>query len=169
MTSTKPRLDELPKLRAQSLGRLLLLARRNFLARSTQLMQKNGFDVLSNSFTTLLPHIDLEGTRSIDLAQRSGLTKQAVAKAVKELEADGMLAREPDPSDKRAFLVKLTHLGVARLQETHIVIRQIEEEYARTLGVEGRESLRAALTALVYGDETAETAKNHTKEVESFE
>src|SRR5690606_18470512 len=99
-----------------------------------------------------LPHIDLEGTRSSDLAMRSGLTKQAVAKAVKELEAEGMLQRQPDPADKRAFLVSLTPKGLERLREAHVVIRQIEDEYARVLGYDGRESLRAALTTLVYGE-----------------
>src|SRR4051812_27451098 len=41
--------------------------------------------------TTLLPHVDLGGTRLTDLAARLGVTKQAVGQLVDELVAMGIL------------------------------------------------------------------------------
>src|SRR5215510_8733281 len=61
--------------------------------------------------TTLLPHVDLEGTRLTVLAKRLGVTKQAAGQLVDELEQFGMLERVADPADARAKLVKFSRRG----------------------------------------------------------
>ena len=59
--------------------------------------------------------IDLDhGSRLTDLADRSGLTKQAVGEAVAELERKGYVERVPDPLDGRAKIIKLTRARRAR-------------------------------------------------------
>lgn len=144
-----PPLDDMDRQRQLSIGRLLLLARRDFLARSQQRMHAHAFAELSNAFVSVLPYIEIQGTRSTDLAQRSGLTKQAVAKIVKQLEHDGLLTRAPDPTDGRAFLVRFTATGLERLRETRVVATEVEAEYADLLGAEAREQLRQLLLQIV--------------------
>src|SRR5919199_2989010 len=57
--------------------------------------------------------IDLEhGSRLTELAERSGITKQAVGEAVAELEQLGYVERVPDPSDGRAKIIRLTPRGL---------------------------------------------------------
>src|ERR687897_1491129 len=51
------------------------------------------------------------GVRLTALADRSGLTKQAVGEAVADLERLGYVERVPDPSDGRAQINRLTESG----------------------------------------------------------
>src|SRR5262245_25267303 len=50
---------------------------------------RHGSPKLRRSHTALMPHIDLDGTRMSDLAERLGVTKQAVSQLVDDLEALG--------------------------------------------------------------------------------
>ena len=109
--ATKQELTALQQARRHGLGRLLLLARQDFLERlGRKLHGSGGGSFLSRA--RLLPYLDVEGTRSTELARRMGVTKQAVARMVRELEDDGLLARDPDPDDRRAFRVVFTAAGL---------------------------------------------------------
>ncbi len=131
--------------RVDGIGRLLLLARRDFLARIERKVREGGHDVMPDSWHAMLPFIDLEGTRSSQLAQRAGISKQAVGKIVRELEAQQLLKRAPDPEDGRSFLVQFTERGIERLQLVHRLIEQIEREYEAMLGVQQMHALRRSL------------------------
>ncbi|MEZ5090392.1 MAG: helix-turn-helix domain-containing protein [Micropruina sp.] len=49
----------------------------------------------------LFQHLDEAGSTVSTLAQRAGMTKQAMAALVQYLEGHGYLHREPDPTDGR--------------------------------------------------------------------
>lgn len=85
----------------------------------------------------LLAYLDRDGTRQADLAERSGLTKQAVQQFVDELVADGILGRTVDPDDGRARIVVFTVRGRKMLADANIVKRRIEGQYRRQLGPSG--------------------------------
>ncbi len=78
--------------------------------------------------TTLLPHIDFDGTRQTEIARRAGITKQAVGQLVDELIAAGMLRRDPDPHDGRAQLVRFTDEGIEQLLVGLDVLDNVERE-----------------------------------------
>jgi DNA-binding MarR family transcriptional regulator len=79
--------------------------------------------------------IDLEqGSRLTELAERSGLTKQAVGEAVTDLERLGYLTREPDPLDRRAKIIKLTEHGLDAYRTARRLFAEIEQEWAEQLG-----------------------------------
>jgi DNA-binding MarR family transcriptional regulator len=111
--------------------------------------QRKGRPRLRRSHTSLLPHIDLEGTRITDLAERLGVTKQAASQLVDDLEAVGVLAREPDPDDARARRVVFTRLGREGLLEGLALLRDMERELARSIGDESMAGLRRALVAIL--------------------
>jgi len=93
--------------------------------------------------------IDMDtGTRLTDLAERSGLTKQAVGEAVTELERLGYLERLPDPNDGRAKLIKLTDWGVDAVLKGRRVFAEIEAGWAEQLGPELLAKFREAATAI---------------------
>lgn len=109
---------------------------------------KQGTPRLRRSHTSLLPHIDLEGTRVTDLAERLGISKQAVSQLVDDLEELGVLAREADPDDARARRVVFTPRGRAGLLEGLGVLRTLEAELARAIGAQPMRALREALLAI---------------------
>jgi DNA-binding MarR family transcriptional regulator len=111
--------------------------------------QRKGRPRLRRSHTSLLPHIDLEGTRITDLAERLGVTKQAASQLVDDLEAIGVLAREPDPDDARARRVVFTRLGREGLLEGLALLRDMESELARSIGDDSMAGLRRALVAIL--------------------
>lgn len=110
---------------------------------------RSGRPRLRRSHTSLLPHIDLAGTRITDLAERLGVTKQAASQLVDDLEAVGVLAREPDPDDARARRVVFTPLGRQGLLEGLQLLRDMERELARAVGNDSMAHLRQALLGIL--------------------
>lgn len=153
--ATHSRLQALQASRRYGIGRLLLLARRDFLTRLSERMGGDN-DAVTQARGRLLPYLDIDGTRSVDIARRMGMTKQAVARLVKELEQEGLLCREADGADGRAFLVKFTEDGLAYLTRMHKCISQIERDYERMVGPERMAVVRDVLGIIAYGKETEE-------------
>ncbi len=150
--ATRSRLQALQASRRHGIGRLLLLARRDFLERLGAKMNDAAATMLQ-ARGRLLPFIDVDGSRSVDLARSMGMTKQAVGKLVRELEEDGLLYREPDGADGRAFLVKFTDAGLEYLTRMHKCISQIERDYERLVGPDRMTVVREALSLIAYGAE----------------
>jgi DNA-binding MarR family transcriptional regulator len=99
--------------------------------------------------TALLPHIELEGTRLTDLAERLGVTKQAANQLVDDLERAGALERVPDPKDGRAKLVRFTERGRQGLLQGLQVLIELERELAAQIGKSRMLELRATLSAIL--------------------
>jgi DNA-binding MarR family transcriptional regulator len=109
---------------------------------------KPGRPKLRRSHTSLFPHIDLEGTRVTDLAERLGVTKQAVSQLVDDLEQQGVLERIVDPDDARARRVRFTARGRAGLLDGLAILGELEAECAKAIGASRMRELRRALVAL---------------------
>lgn len=97
----------------------------------------------------LLVHIGPGGIRQGDLAQRSGLTKQAVQQFVDDLIQDGIVLRVPDESDARARTVRLTPQGEAAMRDADRIKVDIESRWRRLLGDDGFAQLDAALRQVI--------------------
>jgi DNA-binding MarR family transcriptional regulator len=96
----------------------------------------------------LFPHIALEGTRQSELARKLGVSKQAVGQLVGELEAMGVVERQPDPDDGRAKRVVFTERGLRSILDGLAHLRRVEAELAEAIGEDTMASLRAALLSL---------------------
>jgi DNA-binding MarR family transcriptional regulator len=65
----------------------------------------------------VLGRLEREGAQSVsDLAVCERVRPQSMAQTVADLEADGYVARRPDPDDRRRALVELTDSGLATLE-----------------------------------------------------
>jgi DNA-binding MarR family transcriptional regulator len=129
------------------LGRLLGHAMRRFDERVLQLMARDA-DVplaLSNlaaraqvsaAHVHITRHLALEGSRLTELAERAGMTKQAMADLVQQCEAWGIVVREPDPRDGRARRVRFTGAGLAWLAGFRKAVAQAEDEFRAEVGPE---------------------------------
>jgi len=76
------------------------------------------------------------------LADRLACVKSNVTQLVDRLEADGLVARAPDPNDKRSRLAVITEAGRQAHQEGARIQRQVEEQLFSTLSAD--ESIRLA-------------------------
>ena len=133
--------------RLTHLRRLLGHAARRFDVRVLQLMAHN-VEVplaLSNlaarakvgaAHVHITRHLALEGSRLTELAERAGMTKQAMGDLVDQCEAWGLVTREPDPRDARARMVRFTAAGLAWLQAFRDAVAQAEEDFRGEVGAE---------------------------------
>ncbi len=70
------------------------------------------------SHMAVLGRLDRGGPQSVSaLAQAERMRPQSMAHTVAELEQDGLVARRPDPGDRRRALVELTDQGRLVLSE----------------------------------------------------
>ena len=99
--------------------------------------------------TSVLPHIDLEGTRLTEIARRLGVTKQAAGQVIDELEELGVVERVADPQDARAKLVRFTKKGQAGLLEGLQVLGEIEAEVRDVIGEAKMKILHESLAAVI--------------------
>jgi DNA-binding MarR family transcriptional regulator len=142
--------DQLAELRQPHVGRLLIKAHRTLYALTAAKLKALGYDAeFSNVHGALLSNLDLEGTRMTVLAERLSVTKQSVSQLVSELEASGYVERLPDPTDRRAALVRFTPIGWRFCQDTNAVRLEVEDEFRTILGADGLDALRDALERLV--------------------
>lgn len=101
--------------------------------------------------TSVLPHIDLAGTRPTELARRMGISKQAVGQLIAELEAWGTVERVPDPTDGRAKLVRFRSQEDGRhaILAGIAVLGEVESELAEHVGAERWAALHHTLLQLL--------------------
>ena len=78
----------------------------------------------------LIPLFEEDGLRMGQLAERARLSKQTMTTLVRLTERDGLVTREPDPSDRRAARVWLTD----RSREFRPVAEQAVEAVEATRG-----------------------------------
>jgi DNA-binding MarR family transcriptional regulator len=93
--------------------------------------------------------IDAPGSRLTELAERAGLTKQAVGEVVDNLEQLGYVERVPDPEDGRAKTIRLTASGREARQAAARVFAEIERGWAERVGEERMALVRETLEQLV--------------------
>lgn len=108
-----------------------------------------GDERLRVAHTALFPHITFEGIRLTHLAERVGVTKQAVAQLVDELEDMGVVERVPDPSDGRAKLIRFSARGQEGLLLGLGVLGELERELAAAVGAKELAAAHRTLLALL--------------------
>jgi DNA-binding MarR family transcriptional regulator len=96
----------------------------------------------------LLVYIGPEGIRQSDLAEKAGLTKQAVQQFVDELVRDGIVMRTTDETDARARRVRLTPSGEAAMRDADRIKLQIEARWRVHLGEAAFSALETTLRKL---------------------
>lgn len=129
---------------AQLLFRVSRLTNERAIESMRKMLQMPG---LRTAHTSLFPHIDHDGTRQTVIAQRLGISKQAVAQLVDELVEMGSLERVPDPSDGRAKLVRFRP-GVLLSGLAHLGM--MERELAMVVGPERFDTFHQILVELLH-------------------
>jgi DNA-binding MarR family transcriptional regulator len=141
--------------RVVTLIALLRRTSRRMVEEITERMEADGYPDSPSRHHPVFENIDPEGTRVTVLAARAGITHQAMAQLVTELEERGIVERVADPSDGRARLVRLTDEGREIVRAALKQIAAIEDKWRRRwrrAGLHG--DPRAALEAALREEES---------------
>ena len=148
--------------RQTHLGRLLGHAMRRFDERVLFLMAHD-IDVplalsnlaaraqISAAHIHITRHLDLQGVRLTELADKAGMSKQAMGDLVDQCEAWGLVTREPDPRDARARIVQFTPTGLLWLQAFKDAVAQAEREFRTEVGPDVATVVKIGLEAYAGG------------------
>ena len=112
-------------------------------------LHASGFDDIEPAHLIVLQYPGPHGTRPSELAARLRISKQALNYLLGQLEGLGYLERRADPDDLRSKRIHVTERGAAAMETMRDAIRELEREWAQTLGAERFTLLRELLTELV--------------------
>ena len=104
-----------------------------------------GYTDIRASHDCVFRHLTPEGVRLRDLACSAQMSAPAVGEHVDELERLGYVERVPDPSDRRAKLIRPTARGTSFMQAAYGALSEIEREWRKALGGQALSDLRDAL------------------------
>ncbi|WP_162260259.1 MarR family winged helix-turn-helix transcriptional regulator [Nocardioides sp. Root190] len=104
-----------------------------------------GFTEVAPSHNAVFGTLPPEGSRAADMAIRSGITRQSMGEAVRDMVGLGILEMVPDPTDRRAKIVRYTDYGkrIAQVGFDHIVA--VEELLREEFGAEDLATTRRVL------------------------
>jgi len=105
-----------------------------------------GFDELSMPHMAVLQFPGPDGVRPGTLAERAGMSKQAMNRLLGSLQDSGYLVRNDAPDEGRARVVRFTRRGHAAYAKIHDILRGIEHEWSAELGPQDFAQLKALLS-----------------------
>jgi DNA-binding MarR family transcriptional regulator len=93
-----------------------------------------GFDELRLPHMQVLQYPGPDGAHPSTLAERAGVSRQAMNQLLGSLEGSGYIVRSDDPEDGRARIVRFTDRGRAAYAKILEILRSIEREWSAELG-----------------------------------
>ena len=108
-----------------------------------------GYPELRPTHGCVFGTIGPEGDRLTSLAERAGMTKQAVGEVVSELESIGYVERVPDPSDGRAKIIQLTARGRQAYELGFKVMAEIERRWSERYGADRVQAMMDLMREIV--------------------
>ena len=93
----------------------------------------------------LLSLTPANGMRVTDLAERVGMTKQALGEFANDLEERGLLESVRDPADRRVRILRPTQQGRRAVSAGELVITELEAQWRERLGAAKWEQFRSLL------------------------
>ena len=132
------------------MGLLLAQASQRFNALLVERFAERGFPEVRASYgSVLVPLFERDGLRLGELAAAARLSKQALTGLVQRCEADGLVERERDVADGRAFVIRLTARGQAFQAVAEGVQAELGARLVESIGVRDRDALVRALKGVV--------------------
>lgn len=97
-------------------------------------LNKAGFDDLSLPHIAVLQYPGPDGVRPGKLAERAGMSKQAMNQLLRSLENLGYLIRRDESAGSRTRVVRFTKRGHAVFDLILNILRDVENEWSAVLG-----------------------------------
>jgi DNA-binding MarR family transcriptional regulator len=97
-------------------------------------LNATGFEELRVPHMAVLQFPGPDGVRPGTLAERAGMSKQAMNQLLRSLEDLGYIVRSDAPNEGRARIIRFTKRGRAAYSRVHDILRDIEREWSAELG-----------------------------------
>jgi DNA-binding MarR family transcriptional regulator len=110
-------LEKYRRFNDQNLVRLLRTVERHITNQISRELQVYGYHAVSARHLQVFENLDTEGVSIIQLAQRAGISKQAMSKMVKEVALEGLVDVVTDSRDNRVQLVNVTEKGAGLISD----------------------------------------------------
>jgi len=124
------------KTRDMRIGALLRVPAQAVQRRIIRGLNEAGFEDLRMPHMAVLQYPGPDGVRPGMLAERAGMSKQAMNQLLRSLEGLGYIVRSDVPDEGRARVVRLTKRGRAAYARIHDILGDIEREWNAELGTE---------------------------------
>ncbi|HEX8713361.1 MAG TPA: MarR family transcriptional regulator [Terracidiphilus sp.] len=136
------------KLQDMLIGALLRVPAEAIHRRIIRELNAAGFTELSQPHIAVFRYPSPDGVRPGVLAERAGMSKQAMNRLLGTLEDSGYLMRSDSPDEGRARIVHFTRRGHAAYAKAIQVLREIEREWSAELGPKDFKQLKKLLLRL---------------------
>lgn len=93
-----------------------------------------GFEELRLPHMAVLQFPGPDGARPSTLAERAGMSKQAMNQLLRSLEGLGYIVRSDMPGESRGRIIRFTNRGRAAYARVYDILRDIEREWSKELG-----------------------------------
>lgn len=110
-------------------------------------LEKSGHFGLSARHLSVFENVDFEGTNIVTLANRAGVTKQAMSKLVKEVNTEGYVNVKTDQRDSRVVIVSFSEKGIDFLRDLRREI-QLTKAHLNDNGIMSREESTSMINGL---------------------
>ncbi len=110
-----------------------------------------GFDDHRMSHNKVMPHVPPDGITLAELSRRAGITKQAMAELVQDLETKGYLHRRPASADKRMRIIEFTERGWNAVRTALEGFAEVEKELESRWGHHRFTQFRSMLEDIANG------------------
>lgn len=116
-------------------------------------LQREGVDACCGGATAtqcvILTELGRSGPVTLaDLVRRVGLDKGWVSRAVEAMTQDGLLSKEPSPTDRRAVIISMTKSGAALCSDLNNSLNTQSDRVMSRIPPEERENVYRALSLL---------------------
>jgi DNA-binding MarR family transcriptional regulator len=120
--------------REHSWGRINYVIRKVFDDWAMNELMKLGHSDFKMMYMPFLMNISLEGNTNKEIAKKGRVTKQAMSKVVKELEAMGLIEVFDGEEDKRSVKIYLTNKGKKMVHAAKKHVAELSEQYKKIIG-----------------------------------
>jgi DNA-binding MarR family transcriptional regulator len=135
---------------ADNVGFLLAKASQRFNELLGERFARRGYPEVRPSYgSVLVPLFEHDGLRLGEIAERARLSKQSMTGLVKLCEHAGLVVREPDPDDGRAFRISLSGRGRTFEAVALEVLAELDRDIVAALGERKRDALIDALKGVM--------------------
>ncbi|MFO0688117.1 MAG: MarR family transcriptional regulator [Myxococcota bacterium] len=117
---------------------------------------QRGHTGLKLSHGQILTLIGPSGARLHRLAELHGVSRQAISATARDLEAQGYLQREADPTDRRGVVVRLTGRGRRLIEDSVAALDDLERDWRKRIDADEFEVF-ARVARRLYGALELET------------